>query len=110
MIVVILITIHAFVLEDDFVFYCSHHGKYIKSVDLEQLYTHEYNEALQIDQQIIADLNNEDMCNVYRNELENDQKNRSFGVLVTFLSCNVVVGFSESIKSEGCRRVTVKIF
>ena len=109
-IAVILITMHTFVLEDESVFYCSHHGKYMKSVDdLEQLHIHEYDEAFQIDQQIIADLNNEDMCNVYRNELEKDQKNRSFGVLVTFLSCNVVIGFSESIKSEGCRRVTVKM-
>lgn len=50
------------------------------------------------------------MCNVYRSEIGIDQKNRSFGLLVTFLSCNVVIGFTESIKSEGCRRVTVKKF
>ena len=91
-------------------FYCSHHAKCIQAVDnAEQICTNEFEEANQIDQQIIADLNNEDMCNVYRNDIGKDQKNRSFGLLVTFLSCNVVVGFTESIKSEGCRRVTVEI-
>lgn len=74
----------------------------------EQFYTNQYEEANKIDQQTIAQLNNEDMCNVYRSDIRTDQKNRSFGLLVTFLSCNVVVGFTESIKSEGCRRVTVK--
>ncbi|CAF0829804.1 unnamed protein product [Adineta steineri] len=92
---------------DESIYYCSHHGEYMKSVDdFQQLHTHEYEEALEIDRKIVADLNNADMCNVYRNELEKNQKNRSFGVLVSFLSCNVVVGFTESIKSEGCRRVT----
>ncbi|CAF3850775.1 unnamed protein product [Adineta steineri] len=93
--------------DDESIYYCSHHGEYMKSVDdFQQLHTHEYEEALEIDRKIVADLNNADMCNVYRNELEKNQKNRSFGVLVSFLSCNVVVGFTESIKSEGCRRVT----
>ena len=50
------------------------------------------------------------MCNAYRSEIGIDQKNPSFGLLVIFLSCNVVIGFAESIKSEGCRRVTVKTF
>jgi hypothetical protein len=98
-----------FVFEDQSAFYCHHHAKYIEAVNNgDQFYSNAYEDANEIDQQIIADLNNEDMCNVYRNELEKDQKNRSFGLLVTFLSCNVVVGFTESIKSEGCRRVTVK--
>ncbi|CAF1627339.1 unnamed protein product, partial [Didymodactylos carnosus] len=88
-------------------FYSSHHAKYIEIINNgEQLDTHEYEEAKKIDQQIIVDLDNEDMCNVYRSEIGIDQKNRSFGLLVTFLSCNVVIGFTESIKAEGCRRVT----
>ncbi len=49
------------------------------------------------------------MCNVYRNELGKDQKDQSFGLLVTFLSCNVVIEFTKSIKSEGCRRLTVEV-
>jgi hypothetical protein len=75
----------------------------------QEVYSNEYGQAYEIDQQVIAELNNDDMCNVYRTELEKDQKNRSYGLLVSFLSCNVVIGFSESIKSEGCRRVTVKV-
>ena len=100
----------AFVLEDVSVFYCSHYGRYKKSVDdFEQLHTHEYDEAFQIDQQIIIDLNNEDMCNVYRNNLEKGQKNPSFGALVTFLSSYVVVSFSESIKSEESHQAMAKM-
>jgi hypothetical protein len=99
-----------FMLIDQSSYYCLHHVKYIEMVrDGEQLHSSEYEEANEIDQQIIADLNNEDMCNVYRSELGKYQKNRSFGLLVTFLSCNVVIVFVESIKSKGCRRITVKI-
>jgi hypothetical protein len=96
--------------KDESSYYCLHHAKYIDTAgNGGQLHSNEYEEAIEIDQQIIRDLNNEDMCNVYRSELGKDQKNRSFGLLVTFLSCNVVIGFVESIKSEGCRRVTVTI-
>lgn len=77
--------------------------------DNQRFATTEHNEAAEIDKTVIAELNNEQMCNVYRNEWENDQKIRSFGFLVTFFSCNVVIGFKESIRSEGCRRVTVNI-
>lgn len=68
----------------------------------------EYDKAVDIDQQVIRYLDNGEMCNVYRNELIKDKKCRSFGLLATFLSCNDVIGFVKSIKSEGCRRVTVK--
>ena len=68
-----------------------------------------HEQAKIIDEEIIRNLNNEDMCNVYRNDFENNEKSRSFGFLVTFLSCGIVIGFTESIKSESCRRVTVKI-
>lgn len=77
--------------------------------DIQRFGTTEHDEAAEIDRTIIAELNNDQMCNVYRNELENNQKSRSFGFLVTFFSCNVVIGFAESIRSEGCRRVTVNI-
>jgi hypothetical protein len=102
--------IQIFIFADQSAYYCPHHAKYIEAVNNgEQFHTKEYEEANKINQQIIADMNNEGMCNVYRNELGNDQKNRSFGLLVTFLSCNVIIGFTESIKSEGCRRITVNI-
>jgi hypothetical protein len=88
--------------------YCCHHAKYVNTIsDGDRLSTMDYQEAIEIDQEVMRHLNNDDMCNVYRNELEKDRKTRSFGFLVTFLSCNVVIGFTESIKSEGCRRVTV---
>ena len=102
--------IRIFTPSGESVFYCSHHAKYVDTINNgEQLHTNQYEEANKLDQQIIADLNNEDMCNVYRSEIGTDQKNRSFGLLVTFLSCHVVIGFTESIKSEKCRRVTVKL-
>ncbi|CAM4980562.1 unnamed protein product, partial [Rotaria socialis] len=99
--------IRTFTHSDQSVFYCSHHAKYVDMTkNGEQHHTNQYEEANKIDQQTIAELNNEDMCNVYRSDIRTDQKNRSFGLLVTFLSCNVAVSFTESIKSEGCRRVT----
>ncbi|CAF1115997.1 unnamed protein product [Rotaria sordida] len=50
--------------KDQLGFYCSHHAKYIEKMkNGEQSYTNEYKEANKIDQQIIADLDNEDMCN-----------------------------------------------
>ena len=95
-------------LKDRSMIYCSHHAKYVSAIsDGDRLSTMDYQEATEIDQEVMRHLNNDDMCNVYRNELEKDRKTRSFGFLVTFLSCNVVIGFTESIKSEGCRRVTV---
>ena len=69
-----------------------------------------HEQAIMIDEEVIRNLNNEDMCNVYRNELENDEKAHSFGFLVTFLSCGIVISFTESIRSEGCPRVMVKIY
>ena len=45
-------------------------------------------------------------CNVYRDDLEDIHKNKGYGVLVTFLSCQIVIGFDESIRAEGMRRVT----
>ena len=85
--------------------YCHYHEAFISDVENNhRIKTNEHETASAIDEAIIRDLNNEEMCNVYRNELENDRKTRSFGYFVTFLSCNVVIGFSESIRSEGCRQ------
>lgn len=43
---------------------------------------------------------------MYRDDLEDIHKNKGYGVLVTFLSCQIVIGFDESIRAEGMRRVT----
>ena len=40
------------------------------------------------------------MCHVYRSEIEINQKNRSFGLLVTFLSRNVVIAQVEHARQE----------
>ncbi|CAF1554650.1 unnamed protein product, partial [Adineta ricciae] len=48
----------------------------------------------------------EDMCNVKRNELSDDQARlTTYGFLVSFYSCGIVAGFDESIRSESPRRV-----
>ncbi|CAF1501838.1 unnamed protein product, partial [Rotaria sp. Silwood1] len=89
-------------------YYCKHHIKYMNTSINQQRITqsNEYQQAVLIDEEIIRTMDNDDLCNVYRNELKNDKKSRSFGVLVTFLSCGVVIAFTESIRSEGCRRIT----
>ena len=96
--------------EDESTFFCSHHQTFMSQFPGNRMVDATLsNEATEIDRSILADFNNEDMCNVYRDEFESNSKNRSFGYLVSFLSCNVVIGFTESIRAEGCRRVTVSI-
>ncbi|CAF0848485.1 unnamed protein product [Didymodactylos carnosus] len=56
----------------------------------------------QIDNEIIEKSYNP--CNVYRDEMQ-ETKRTSFGFLATFLSCGVIVGFDESYRAEGMRRV-----
>ncbi|CAF1683234.1 unnamed protein product, partial [Adineta ricciae] len=50
----------------------------------------------------------EEQCNVIRlgddEELENKRKSKGF--LASFLSCGVVIGFTESINHEGVRKIT----
>ena len=45
-------------------------------------------------------------CNVYRDDMDSVRKGRSFGILVTFMSCGVTIAFDESIREEGMRNVT----
>jgi hypothetical protein len=54
------------------------------------------------DQILLADVD----CNVYRDDMEAIKKARSFGILVTFLSCGVTIAFDECIRAEGMRSVT----
>ncbi|CAF3990939.1 unnamed protein product [Rotaria sordida] len=70
-----------------------------QSIDLHKL-AHELD---QIDHDF---LHHTTQCNVYRDDLEDIHKNKGYGVLVTFLSCQIVIGFDESIRAEGMRRVT----
>ena len=47
-------------------------------------------------------------CNVERGEKDDSAtpKRRSMGFLASFFSCGIVVGFTESIVSEGPRTIT----
>ena len=48
----------------------------------------------------------EEMCNVKRNELSDDETRlTTYGFLTSFYSCGIVAGFDESIRSESPRRV-----
>lgn len=50
----------------------------------------------------------ENNCNVIRSQEdeEMEKKRRSMGFLASFLSCGIVIGFTESINHEGPRKVT----
>ncbi|CAF1159955.1 unnamed protein product [Adineta ricciae] len=53
-----------------------------------------------------ADDVTEEMCNVKRNELgDNQTRSTTYGFLASFYSCGIVAGFDESIRSESPRRV-----
>ncbi|CAF1225358.1 unnamed protein product [Didymodactylos carnosus] len=68
--------------------------------------TNEANKSDEIDDDFLSKLDQSDsLCNVYRDELENTKKLQSFGSIATFLNCGVVVGFDESARSEGMRRI-----
>ncbi|CAF1624999.1 unnamed protein product [Rotaria magnacalcarata] len=45
------------------------------------------------------------LCNVFRSGINSKLKISSYGFLATFLSCSVIVGFTEQPCSEGMRRV-----
>jgi hypothetical protein len=45
-------------------------------------------------------------CNVYRDDVEAIMKGRSFGILVSFLSCGIIIAFDECLRAEGMRSVT----
>ncbi|CAF1481011.1 unnamed protein product, partial [Didymodactylos carnosus] len=52
------------------------------------------------------DLNGIDQCNIKRHELMNHSgRKSSYGILMSFLNCGIVVGFDESIRSESPRRL-----
>jgi len=43
------------------------------------------------------------LCNVFRSGINNKCKISSYGFLATFLSCSVIVGFTEQPCSEGSK-------
>ncbi|CAF1521947.1 unnamed protein product [Didymodactylos carnosus] len=52
------------------------------------------------------DLNGIDQCNIKRHKLMNHSgRKSSYGILMSFLNCGLVVGFDESIRSESPRRL-----
>ncbi len=50
----------------------------------------------------------DEQCNVTRSEEDEELENKrkSMGFLASFLSCGVVIGFTESINHEGVRKIT----
>ncbi|CAF0811849.1 unnamed protein product [Didymodactylos carnosus] len=43
----------------------------------------------------------QDICNVFREDIIDEKKRSSYGFLATFLNCMVIVGFDECPRSEG---------
>lgn len=46
---------------------------------------------------------NDTLCNVFRAGITSKQKTSTYGFLATFLSCSVIVGFTEQPCSEGSK-------
>ncbi|CAF1059852.1 unnamed protein product [Rotaria sp. Silwood1] len=68
-----------------------------------------YNELKSIQKQNILNNNTtHESCNVVRSEEvgKDEEKRRSMGFLASFLSCGIIIGFTESINHEGVRMVT----
>ncbi|CAF4504238.1 unnamed protein product, partial [Rotaria sp. Silwood2] len=58
-------------------YYCKYHIKYINACINQQqqvAQSNEYEQAKLIDEELVRTMDNDEMCNVYRNELANDKK------------------------------------
>jgi hypothetical protein len=47
-----------------------------------------------------------DACTVHRDEDDREKKRRSAGFMAVVSNCNVIIGWNESVRSEGMRRST----
>ena len=45
-------------------------------------------------------------CNVYRDSTSEIRKNRTFGCIVSFLSCGITMAYDEAVRAEGMRPIT----
>ncbi|CAF3497480.1 unnamed protein product [Rotaria socialis] len=92
-------------------YYCFYHQNLSESVSANVVEDRQRDQAWEDDLKLLEkdDLTHDyETCNVVRSqedeELEN--KRKSMGFLASFLSCGIVIGFTESINHEGARKVT----
>ncbi|CAF0926515.1 unnamed protein product [Didymodactylos carnosus] len=52
---------------------------------------------------------NVDACTVHRDDDDTDHKRRTAGFLAIVSNCNVIMGWNESVRSEGMRRTTYQL-
>ena len=95
--------------------FCYHHQNSYETISSQAKEDRQRDEAwnnelkfLQEQKNILNDNTTHELCNVIRSEEveQLEQKRRSMGFLASFLSCGVVIGFTESINHEGVRQVT----
>ncbi|CAF0886824.1 unnamed protein product [Didymodactylos carnosus] len=63
----------------------------------------------QLDVEFLQETLGDQGCNVHRGDCLKNQKT-SFGLLTTFMNCKVIVGFDESHRAEGVRRVVRHLY
>ncbi|CAF3780155.1 unnamed protein product [Rotaria socialis] len=95
--------------------YCQlHQPKIVTSVNDESIPIHQIvleNKETTLDKLALMEYVDKDghyddaLCNVFRSGINSKLKISSYGFLATFLSCSVIVGFTEQPCSEGMRRV-----
>ncbi|CAF1073926.1 unnamed protein product, partial [Didymodactylos carnosus] len=85
--------------------YCPTHQSFANMASFQQS-SASYKLARELDEEDHNFLDQKTQCNVYRDDLEDIHKNKGYGVQVTFLSCQIVIGFDECIRAEGMRRAT----
>jgi hypothetical protein len=65
-------------------------------------------EAIELDR-IADEFEYADQCTVHRDETDTEHKRRTAGFMAIVSNCNVIIGWNESVRSEGMRRNTYQL-
>ncbi|CAF2196407.1 unnamed protein product [Rotaria magnacalcarata] len=81
--------------------YCELHYKYGLELNIPQNLNIE--KALELDQ-LAEEFDDNDICTVHRDNDDTKHKRRTAGFMAVVSNCNVIIGWGESVRSEGMRR------
>ncbi|CAF2830396.1 unnamed protein product [Rotaria sp. Silwood2] len=59
--------------------------------------------AFELDQ-LVEEFDDNDICTVHRDNDDREHKRRTAGFMAIVSNCNVIIGWGESVRSEGMRR------
>ena len=81
--------------------YCSEHYMYGLKPNIFQ--DSSITKAIEFDR-VADEFEDDDACTVHRDENDTENKRRTAGFMAIVSNCNVIIGWNESVRSEGMRR------